>query len=181
MCKHYLHLAKSVILGHSETKCAVQSTSGCYYYLFRYCIIFDENPFLGQFCSHCTVTKLNDSSRINELRTQVTACFNNKCIQNFCLSWLARKWGFFASVKGLAGVILHLDASITNSSPWHWPQTVQQNNNKKRTWLLHLKLLRRAGKHQPAMLSAAGDGFSSSKPWAASISPLFSSAQPWWE
>lgn len=86
MCKHYLHLAKSVILGHSETKCAVPSISGCYYYLFSYCITFNENPFLSQFRSHCTVTKLNDSSCTNELKTQVTACFNNKCIQNFCLS-----------------------------------------------------------------------------------------------
>lgn len=95
MRKHYLHLAKRIILGHSETKCVVQSISSCYYYLFSYCITFNENSFLGQFRSHCTVTKLNDSSCTNELKTQVTACFNNKCIENFCLSWLARKWGFF--------------------------------------------------------------------------------------
>lgn len=129
-CASIISIWLSVILGHSETKCAAQSISGCYYYLFPYSITFNENPFLGQFRSHCTVTKLNDSSCTNELKTQVTACFNNTCIQNFCLSWLARKWGFFASVKGLAGVILHLDTSITNSSPWHWPQTVQQKKKK---------------------------------------------------
>ena len=73
-------------LGHLETKWAIQSISSYYYYLFSYCITVNEDPFLGQFPSHCTVTKLNDSS--DELITQVMTYFNSKCIQKSLLSFL---------------------------------------------------------------------------------------------
>lgn len=88
MGKNYLHLTKNVALGHSETKWAIQSISSYYYYLFSYCIAVNGDPFLGQFPSHCTVTKLNDGSCTNELITQVTTCFNSKCIQKNLLSFL---------------------------------------------------------------------------------------------
>lgn len=86
MGKHYLHLTENVALRHSETKWAIQSISGYYYYLVLYCITVNGDPFLGLFPSHCTVTKLNDSP--NELITQVTTCFDSKCIQKSLLSFL---------------------------------------------------------------------------------------------
>ena len=88
MGKHYLRLTRNGALGHWETKWAIQSIRSYYYCLFSYCITVNRDPLLGQFPSHCTVTKLNDSSCTNELITQVMTCFSSKCIQKSLLSFL---------------------------------------------------------------------------------------------
>lgn len=167
MGKHYLHLTENVALGHSETKWAIQSISGYYYYLFLYCITVNGDPFLGLFPSHCTVTKLNDSP--NELITQVTTCFDSKCIQKSLLSFLVSQEMRLFSLRQRPGRSYPSFRHIHNKQLSL--RLTTDSTAKKRTWLLHWKLFWGAGKqrHSITLPCSSPPGMPSMVFWALNV------------